>query len=397
MSLLKTIYSVFILLLVVISVSCKKEITKSALLPKELIVYADTNVAQAIAAVSGEGVALLGFQNTDDTLYFKLINNDGSEIWTKSFDSISKSPSNMIVIADLDNTFSIFHGNSLTQINYAGDIVYYNRDFLKPIEYYARWKIILGNNNNYLVVGISYTPYGRGFVSEFSRTGQQKFKKIYASSANGITAFTSAIRSESGGYLLAGSFAAYINNPSITERSAFYLMEIDKDGKEIFVVKNDIDSCYCEGRDLFKLSNGNFAYLVSPVDQSSPDKRSRVYTVNDSGEVQSLDYIDFGASNFGVGSPFLGISAPGLVKNIDDSYFGLMRSSDRYWYSNYNVPTYSHYFTLDANAMVQEQNYLYTSYSNYYYGIAQLSNGHVLLFGHVESFGEKRKLSIIIK
>ena len=84
---MKTKFSyLFLLLSIFVGLSsCEKDIPETNPLAHEMKLLSDNNVKWARNAVAGEGVVLLTYIDNNDNYQFKLIDNAGSEIWTKDF------------------------------------------------------------------------------------------------------------------------------------------------------------------------------------------------------------------------------------------------------------------------------------------------------------------------
>jgi hypothetical protein len=392
-----------VLFLASMFMACEKEkATTNAPGLENVTVYPDADVYWAIGAVAGDGVVLLVYGDNAEQIRFKLIDNAGYEIWTKTFGytynpNDFNSFSNINVIFDADNTFAIFSGTGLKKINLAGDVVFNDDDFLGALANATIHKIMLGNNDAYVALGVIGLGGQRAFISEISRTGHQNFIKLYAVNTIGLNVFTGAVKTATGGYLAAGSFAS--NTAGLA--SAFFTMKLAPNGDILALNKTEIDSCVCHGRDFIQLGDNSYAYVLSPGGFDLPENRTRVYRINDTATVLGLSFINLAKTNFGAGyTPFFG---NGLVQTNSGALLGIIKSGfeGRFASSSfgfpltYTAPHYGYYYALNANAARTNQAYLNTYYSNYLNSIVTLSNGHALVFGTTLSLGDETKLITI--
>ncbi len=391
--------------------ACSKE--KAApinpLLIEGMTILTDNNVKWAVDAVAGAGVALLTYVDNDDNYQFKLIDNAGNEIWTKHFGykykvsphstTLQPTPDTLIhILYDVDNTFAVFRGTSLKKINHAGEVVFSDNSFLDGMEKANVAKVILGNGDKYLVLGDLSISGNRAFVSEYNRQGQQNFIKTYTINVSGVNSFTDAQPLGNGNHLLAGTFES--NTAGLN--SSFFIANLASNGDLTVLKNNDMDCTSCVGRQLYQTSEDAFVYLISAIDENSVDTRSLVYHFNQAGEIHNLDYLDLAQFNLA--------SRRSLIQQADGSFTGIIKSKDDIQVTlnslaasipmrpnTYTVPVYSYYFSLNKIGTVRNKAFFSTSYSNYFNSIIRLSNGRVLIYGALQSFGEEMRLSILFK
>jgi len=258
-------------------------------------------------------------------------------------------------------------------------------------------KVMMGNQDSYLVLGELLISGSRAFVSEYSREGHQKFIKTYSVNVNGINSFTDAYAFENGNHLLTGTFESKTEGLS----SSFFMTELSPDGDLGTMTNNDIECVSCVGRQLFKTADEDYVYLISAIDENSLDARSRVYHFTDSGAILNVDYLDLSEFNLA--------SSNSIIQHADGSFSGLIKTkNDIPDYLNitgsipqrpetFTVPVYSYYYKLNEKGEVQNKAYFNSLYSNYFNTITRLSNGKVLIYGAVQSLGEEVKLSILFK
>lgn len=394
-----TLRTLILLAFAFLFITCSKEEHPiSTFHPERIRVYQDDSIKWAIGSVAGDGVVLLVYVDNTKNYKFKLIDNVGNEIWTKSF-GYTFNPGNIVdfqIIYDVDNTFSIFYAKGLKKINIAGEVVYDNNNFLAPLNTANIYKIILGNNNSYLCLG---TVSSRALVSEISRTGVLKFSKLYVINVNGPNTFTSAVKTKTGGYLVAGTFSSR----TIGLESAFFLMKLNANGDILSSKKTNMDSCSCQGREFIELSDNRFAFLISPEDFTSKENRSRLYLVNDTASILKLKYLDLAEFNYGPGfSPFIG---NGLIKSSSNNIIGVMKSANELAVNfvntgiirNYTGPQFDYFYSLDFDGEIVNKTYLNKNYTSYFNSIVNMSNGKALLFGTTMSLGDELKLITIEK
>jgi hypothetical protein len=372
-------------------------------------VFPSENVKWALDAIPGEGVALLTFIDNEDNYQFKLIDNSGNEIWTKDFGYTYRvsprtqikaaAPDTLIhIIYDIDNTFAIFRGSSLKKINHKGNVVFSDPSFLNGMEKVNVDRIVLGNTDNYLVLGDLSISGNRAFASEYNRQGQQVYIKTYSVNLSGLNTFTDAQALEDGNHLLAGTFESKTAGLS----SSFFLANLAPNGDLTLIKNNEMRCTACVGRQLYKTKEGEYVYLISAIVEDALDSRSLVYHVNQAGDISHLDSLDLTSFNLA--------SRSSLVQKGDGSFAGIIKSKNHIRTleslgslssptkpNTYTGPVYSYYFSLNEIGIVKNKVFFTTSYSNYFNSIIKLSNNRILIFGALQSFGEDNKLSIIFK
>jgi hypothetical protein len=391
-------------------IACEKEpISENLINAEGWKIFPTEHVKWALDAVPGEGVALLTYIDNDDNYQFKLIDNAGNEIWTKHFgytykisprtQSRESAPDTLIhIIYDVDNTFAIFRGSSLKKIDHKGNVVFNDYSFLNGMEKVNVERIVLGNNDNYLVLGDRSISGNRAFASEYNRQGQQEYLKTYSVNLNGLNTFTDAQSLEGGNHLLAGTFESKTAGLS----SSFFLANLASNGDLTLIKNNEMLCTSCAGRQLYKTRENEYVYLISAIDEDAVDSRSLVYHVNQAGDISQLDSLDLASFNLA--------SRSSLVQKGDGSFAGIIKSKNHIRSldnagafstpskpNTYTEPVYSYYFSLNEIGRVKNQVFFTTSYSNYFNSIIKLSNNRILIFGALQSFGEDNKLSIIFK
>ncbi len=394
----KIFYFLFLCLLVSFSLSCKKEDTSVPLVQtKSIKVFSDNNIYWTVGAVAGDGVVLLVYVDNSLEFKFKLIDNTGKEIWTKTYGYKYQLGSQVFlqVLLDADNTFAIIYNGGLKKIDLDGNIVFNNDSFLGSINNVSVYRVTTSSNNSYLILG---TFSSRAYIAEVSKEGLVKFSRLYAFSVNGSNTYTDVIKLSNGGYLAAGIF----NSNTPTLKSAFYITSLNSTGIVEYTKKTDIDSCDCQGREFLKLSDNNYALLVSPYGDFSKENRSRLYITNDSADILNIKYIDLSDRNYGSGhSPFFG---NGLLKNNSGNLIGIIKTAYEITTAsafsnatshNYSKPQYDYVYTLNTSSYTLNQFYINKNYSTYYNSIVKMSNGKTLIFGAIMSLGDELKLMII--
>jgi hypothetical protein len=373
----------------------------------------DENVKLSLGAVAGDGVVLLTYIDNLNEYVFKLIENDGTEIWTKKF-GYSYKPNEfgqipkMKIILDLDSSFAIFYGNGLKEINYQGEIVY-SKDYFFPSGggLVSVYDVQIGVNNTYIISGSNYNSAGgtSAFIQKREQDGTIVGQGIGVRNPNPSTrkySYTGAIALEDGKYIVAG-INDYFEG---LERSTDLFHVIVFDSKRLGSIPELLQvidpDMTMGGRELIKVSEDSYAYLMSPEGGASQDQKSRLYHFDTSGTVKGITYLDFAPQNYAVGgSPY---TSQGLVKNASGGYTGLMRvgeeiftESDANQPGNYKEAHYGYVYELNANMELIHAEYINRNSSNYFNGITKMSNDKILLFGTTLSFGEEMKLTIAIR
>ncbi len=380
----------FLILIAFLFSTCKEdENSIGNLKTKRISILPEDSIYWSVGAVAGEGVVLLVYVDYSLNYKFKLIDNAGNEIWTKTFGYKYNSANvvNMEVIFDTDETFSIFYGNGLKRVNTNAEIIFEKTDFFVPLSGASIYKVVKGNNDTYLCLG---TYSSRALVAEFSKTGTMNYFKLFALNINSLNEFTGAVKTKSGGYLVAGSFASNTTNIE----NALFLMELSANGTVLSNSITTMDSCKCRGRELIEVGENTYAYLVSPTSSDSKDKRSRLYFLNDTAEVLNVKYLDLSEYNYGAGyAPFFG---NGLVKTNLGKLNGIIKSAND-GPKNLSGPQYDYYYAVDGMYSQIESYFINKNYSNYYTSIVNQSDGKVLIYGTTLSLGDELKLILIEK
>jgi hypothetical protein len=285
----------------------------------------------------------------------------------------------------------------LKKINHEGEVVYSAPSFLNGLESANTAKVMLGNDNNYLVLGDLELSGNRAFASEYTRLGQQRFITFHAINVNGTNTFTDAQLIDNGNYLLSGSF----NSSSESISSSFFTSVLDPNGSLGVVNNHFVEGISSLGRQLFGTKENTYIYLLSAIDENAEDTRSRVYHLDSQGDILGVDFLDLAVFNYG--------TSKSLLQNPDGSFIGLMKTNNEIPSligqtglaserpNTYTTPNYSYFFTLNGIGLVQSKSYFHRNYSNYFNVIIRLSNGQNLIYGAVQSFGEDVKLAFLIK
>jgi hypothetical protein len=379
----------------------------------------DENVKWSLGAVAGDGVVLLTYIDNLNEYVFKLIENDGTEIWTKKF-GYSYKPNEfgqipkMKIILDLDSSFAIFYGNGLKKINYQGEIVY-SKDYFFPSGggLVSVYDVQIGVNNTYIISGSFSNEAGgtSAFIQKREQDGTIVGQGISGGNIGNITrpnpsnrkyAYTGAIALEDGKWIAAGIndyiYGEYYPN-DLFHVIVFDSKRLGSIPELLQVIDPDMTM---GGRELIKVSEDSYAYLMSPEGGASQDQRSRLYHFDTSGTVKGITYLDFAPQNYAAGgSPY---TSRGLVKNASGGYTGLMRvgeeistESDVNQPGSYKEAHYGYVYELNANMELIHAEYINRNSTNYFNGITKMSNDKILLFGTTLSFGEEMKLTIAIR
>jgi hypothetical protein len=394
-----------ILSLIVIVSACDKDVIKTNSSDIErLQIWEEDEVKWAMGAVAGEDVVLLVYVDNANLYNFKLIDNDGKEVWTKTFGYRFLVKENgqipgMKIIHDSDSSFAIFYDYGLKKVDYNGSVIYDNKSFINRNRYgrLVITNLRLSPNDEYMIVG----SVGRAqpALLQLNKAGVQVGVFINSQGQSHNDRYTDVIPYKDGSFLI-GRTGTSDNS---ADSNYFFVREIRNDGKVLagLIDEKIFDGRYV-GRELIKISEGHYAYLLSPIDDRSPDKRSRLYHFNDSGEITGLTYLDLAPLNVATGNE--SYISKSLVRNGKMGFTGLMKmdfeiptegSSSRP--GTYNNAHYSYYYDLDGAGELIRSEYITRTYSNYFNGIVKMSNGQMLLFGTTLSLGEEPKLTTTIR
>lgn len=396
---MKRLVGHIVVLLIAAGFSCAKEASPADQQVTGVRVYKDANIRAALGAIPGEDVVLLIYADTEDELFFKLVNNSGEELWTRSF-GLGLSASNTTgtggfqVIHDLENTYAIFHEAKLIRIDYEGNIILQDDDFYQSsLQNFFLSRVIINDQQNYVLLGSANLTGNRAIMAEYDRNGQRLSFFPFTVNVSYSNYFTGLVELKDGGYLLAGSASSGLPG----QPSYIFMVKLDNAGQQVdleFYRQNDFKGI---GKELIQLKDGNLGYLVSPLDELSPDGRSRFYTLDYDGRVFDTSYINLDRSNFGAGNrPYLGV---GLELQPDGSMTGLMHTDTELSQEfiggvtgNFKQAHFSHLYELDQLGRLTRSNRIPLTYSNYVNSIARLSNGRMLLFGSTLSHGKNSQL-----
>jgi hypothetical protein len=391
-----------VLLFILVISSCSKESSSTDQEVTSVRVYEDANIKVALGAVPGDNVVLLIYADNEDELFFKLLNNNGDELWTRSYGLTLKSSSadgtaDFQVIEDIENSYAIFHEAKLIRIDYQGNIIFQDDDFYQStFQSVILYRVMINDQQNYILLGAASVSGNRAFMAEYDRTGQRLSFTLFTINVSYTNCFTDLVKLDDGGYLLAGTAASDLRG----QPSYFFTVEIGDSGQQVntqYYRQNDFKGT---GKELIQLKDGKLGYLVSPLDLLSPDGRSRLYILNDNGAILDTSYVNIARSNFGAGNgPYLGV---GLEVLPDGSMIGLMHTNTEVSLGvvggvvgNFESAHFSYLYKLDQLGRLTQSDKIPLTYSNYINSIARLSDGKMLLFGHTLSYGERPQLICI--
>jgi hypothetical protein len=373
----------------------------------------DENVKWSLGAIAIEGAVLLTYIDNLNEYVFKLIENDGTEIWTKKFGYLYETNESgeirkMKIILDSDNSFAIFYENGLKKINFQGEITYSKDDFIwSNIRVFSVFDVQISDKGTYLISGSFYDTRLGGFLRATIREVEQDGTLVGQDhevpfNSNEYKAYTGAIALEDGKFLVAGDVTEQFSQGR--EDNLFQVVLFDSKRTShvpelLRVVDQDVTMV---GRELFQVSEDSYAYLMSPEGSAPEDQRSRIYHFDTTGTVKGITYLDFAPQNYAAGgSPY---TSRGLVKNASGGYTGLMRvgeeistESDVNQPGSYKEAHYGYVYELNANMELIHAEYINRNSTNYFNGITKMSNDKILLFGTTLSFGEEMKLTIAIR
>lgn len=407
---LKTYIFSIVAITLLISSCQKNESSAGVFSPEKLKILEADEVKYAMDAVAGDGLVLLSYVDNADNYQFKLVDNSGEELWTKNFgykyeitprttSGYGATDTIISIVYDSDNTFSIFRANSLKKINMEGDVVFSDNSFFEGMESSTFLKVKLGSNNNYLVFGEIVIAGNRAFAGEYTRNGDRNFLTFHTVNLLGNNTITDVQKNTNGNFLFAGTF----RSNTLGLESSFFTLELDPSGVLVNVMNYEIEDFSASGRQLYQGENGSFIYLVSSADSVRGDRRSRMFQINETGEILNLSYLNLADVNFGPNKA--------LLQKRDGSFIGLMKTGNEIPTiqisvvttilavrpGTFGTPNYSYYFETNKNGLVQNQKFIQSSYSNYFNAVISLSNGDVLVYGAVQSFGEDVKLAMMLK
>jgi hypothetical protein len=397
--------------------SCKKaDSIKPDLAPEKIRVYNEKNVAAVLSVVPADGVALIVYKSYSDSSYFKLIKNNGDEIWTKNASYLINDYSRIEeVLYNNDNTFSVFIGNRLAIINLDGEVTFNDPIFLKSINLpdlnHRKVNIKITPQGNYLVVGtvLVGTAY-RSFYAEVSKAGSLLYKKFFLISARGVNTITDAVFLPNGGCMLGGCFAPDINGLA----HQVFLLKIKENGDTLWTSRYKAYPYFetdiavflgtifdvITGRELVMNENNTLSYLFSFADQEAPDQRSKIFNFSSEGILLDTNFLDLSTTNFiPLKAPYFGKS---IVKNKEKGYTGISATahlsiSSLNSLSNYRVPHHTYYYNLSLEGKMKNKEFFDKNYNNYFTAIDQLSDGNTIIAGTIFSFDKEIKLIVILR
>lgn len=407
-------YIFIVALGVMLIFSCKKENLDNSSIDATLMkVYDDTNVKEAIDIVAGVDVVLIVYVNLNREYHLKLIDNEGREIWDKTFEGIIQSQTSNVdelildIIHENSEVFTFFYGRRLIKINYNGEVVEDIPVFSNLSDQYDFNRIYVNRRGNYIILGKALLGGDRTFIAEFTQFGEEVFRDIFYINVTGINSYTSLIQNEDGGYFIAGLF----KRPNASLRNQFILVEYDEEGEKldqhIYYIDDFVDEGITEtnfsslGSELFRASDGKLILTFNSFSSEVNKKNSLVFSINQEWEVVNTQVLDLASTNFLAGT-VSGIG-DGMVKNRDGSFTGLVseKQPDEFFYlqvpMNFESAEYSYIFDLNPNGEIIHKEFIDRNYSNYFNSVCKLSNNKTAFFGTMLSFGKELKLALIIR
>lgn len=415
----RNLHIIFILFAGLILSACGKSDDASEGIPNisQIKILSESDIANAITVVAGDGVYLLLYSDVEGQYFAKLMSNDGVEFWTKNISEglgLTASEETLTieeVLYDIDGTFAFFSGQRLIRLDVQGDVVFDNPTFTTAIpdgSNQARiLNVFLTSDGGYFVSGSfrqNVTSRFRAYFTKYSRTGTVEFSELFFINTGGHMGITSGMENEDG-YTLGG----YYSSVSAANKTSFYILKISHDGE---VLWNQIHETALEteqssadeilGRELIQLGNGNMMYFMVPQESALSDQRSKGYVMNQLGTLVDSVLLDLDLSNIlasagpSIGSGIVQKSSggfEGLVNTRTDIEDGLLENFE--FPLTYETPSHGYSFSMDAVGAIQEMKYLDRSLSYQLSCIAKLSDSRTVTFGMKQSIDNEIKLITI--
>jgi len=358
-------------------------------------------------ATPGDGVVWLTYLTNDNYYHFKLIDNEGNEIWTVHTDmqylSNIRSAYVQKVIFEEDGLVTVFFNNGRFRYNLSGEEVLREEEFFQlPYTIVDVRNIIVGAQGGYVLIGAVSIAGMRALAVGFDREGNELFTRIFSVTANGRHAYTGAQVLEDGTCLLAGSYTS----PVAALMNAFFVTRIAPDGAELFTQVHSTTefhgapaNTWYPGRDLIKTGHDNYLFAIDGWG-SKPFQRLVQFDAM-GNETADQQVIEFRSETRSYGlPPFIGSVIAGRP---DGSIVGVLNSNQ--WFlpgaqgiatAPYMPPHYANLYQFSLSDHTLNAADFNRLYSNYLSAAVRLSNGNVMIAGTILSLGADMKIIIAI-
>ncbi|MEZ5174292.1 MAG: hypothetical protein R2850_12485 [Bacteroidia bacterium] len=380
---------------------------------KLMKVYEDEGVEAMVDMIPGDGVLLIVYRNENDVYRFKLVNNNGEEIWNKDFNLIYSTVSSpyMIlsnVIHEENQVFTLFYSTGLIRINYNGDVVFNDPEFTGLNDTYRIYNASLNTAGNYLVCGSANISGSRAFFAEIDREGGYIFRKFYFVNVNGQNVFSDVVQNADGSYTVGGSFVSYAPNSN----QVAFLVTYDSEGNQIKsktispfqninlegALTDNFDNL---GKKLYYVGNGRYIYVMNVLYGINGKFPSLILLADTSGAILNARRMDLNTFNLCgcTGTEF----CKGIVKNPNGGYTCVINSSIENQIilniipMNYTKPQYSYLVDFDEAGNITNTYFPDRNYANQFTSICILSDGRKAIGGISQSFGNTFKLTLLIE
>lgn len=399
---------IHITLLALLSAACDKNLEgPTSLLGPEIIKsYDDEDVLVLTDATAGDGVVLLTFIDNGNNIYFKLIRNNGDELWTVdpglTFLQNSRAQYVQKVLFENDDLITVFYLNARIRYSLNGEEVSREEDFIQvPWSNMDINNIAIGADGNYLVIGNASVSGMRAAYFMLDREGNMLSPFLFAITPNGGNAYTGVVVMEDGSYMLAGAYTSPLQQLS----NAYFVTKVAATGEALWTVSQPTTPFHGAtfdkpGRDLIRTSDGHFLYVIDGWGDHSGQRIVRFTQFGeDLGDQRDMAFADFNISY--ATPPFIGTV---VAEHSDGSIYGVMNS--RNWSllnglglltASYFPPHYAYFYQYTPRDHSLDAAYFDRTYSNYLSAATRLSNGKVMLAGTILSLGVDKKIIITIK
>lgn len=395
--------------------SCDKvsEAPENLLRPTLMRSYDDPGVQALTDATAGDGVVLLTYITNQGTYNFKLIDNDGNELWTVASNLPYMWQSNSAfvhkVLFEDDGLITVLYHRSRVRYNMDGEEVSREENrFAFPWNNFVTRNVIQGQNGEYIYIGY-YTVSGlntRASVVGYDRDGNVLFSDFY-SALPGTYAYTGGQTLDDGSYLLAGSYSALTEGHS----ESYFVTRINPSGEVLWTVTHPatdtlssvLEQTEIAGRNMIRTADGNYMFFIEGFSKS----QQRIVRFDDAGEeIAPQRTINFEGPGYTyANSAYKGAA---LAQHEDGSlyFIGNEWNQENRPILGTNVlivqgvfqsPSYGSFFRLDTESDVWKRAYFNRNYNNWLTGAIRLNNGKIMLAGTILSLGTDLKIIVAVQ
>lgn len=400
----------YIICALAILASCDKvsEAPENLLRPTLMRSYDDPEVQALTDATAGDGVVLLTYITEQGTYNFKLIDNDGNELWTTAsnlpFVSGTRLGHVHKAFFEDDGLITVLHQRGRIRYNMQGEEVS-RENILFTFNFDIR-NVIQGPNGEYIFIGyqVVTTNNLRATATGIDRNGNFLFTHTYTGTT-GICAYTGGVTLEDGSYLLSGAY----NSINDDQGDAYFITRIGPTGEVLWTVQHpttDVpaslwDRNLIAGRNMIRTADGNYLFFI----EGYLDRQQRIVRFDDTGaetgphweiELQSPGYTFAGT----------GYRGAALAQHMDGSLYFIGNGWRDKLILGTNIirvqgawqqPSYGSFARLAPESDGWARADFSRNYNNWLTAVIPLSNGKVMLAGTILSLGVDLKLVIAVQ